>query len=444
MNPRNNRVNNPIRLPRTSLSCLYGLLLGFFAVLAPGRADAPSITVAISRSAPIETLSPSGEITNVTMAAAGVRYTLVSVQGTQVLLKDSSGTRYLVALNCTDYSPAPTSASLVPVLPIRAPQLTAASTVTSAGPQLIEPGKIWPDDRGKHIQAHGGGIIKVGDTYYWFGEDRSEDNPPRIPVVSCYASKDLAHWQFRNQVEKAADPANLGPGWILERPKVFYNAKTNKFVMYGHLDNKDYRYAHVAVFTCDTVDGDYQYLKDFRPLDQESRDIGQFIDDDGSAYLIFESRPTKGFFIAKLSDDYLGVEKETAFIQAPLEGGAVVHYNGLYYALGSRMTGWNANPNQYAIASNLEGPWSEFKDIAPPNKNTYGSQSTMLLKVVGSKTTSLIFMGDIWKPKTQWNSRYLWMPIEIGDGRLWLPEPEKWTLDASTGETQVESDISIK
>ena len=32
------------------------------------------------------------------------------------------------------------------------------------------------DDRGRHIQAHGGGIIRLGDTFYWFGEDRSRDN----------------------------------------------------------------------------------------------------------------------------------------------------------------------------------------------------------------------------------------------------------------------------
>jgi hypothetical protein len=58
----------------------------------------------------------------------------------------------------------------------------------------------------------------------------------------------------------------------------------------------------------------------------------------------------------------------------------------------------------------------------------------MLLKVVGSKATTVIFMGDIWKPRTQWDSRYLWMPVEIGDGALRLPEPHQWTLDVETGQ----------
>jgi hypothetical protein len=432
-----------IRLPWLALSCLAGLLLFESFVSTPSWALTPAITVTISRSGPIETLSSAGDVTGVTMSTVGAHFTLVSIHGNNVVLQDSSGTHYLIALNCTD-CPPPTPAS--PATPAPQTGLAAAPTprpapVIDFGPQTISPGEIWPDDRGKHIQAHGGGIIKVGDTYYWYGEDRSADNPPGIPIVSCYASKDLAHWQFRNQVEKADDPAKLGPGWILERPKVFYNAKTNKYVMYAHIDNKSYQYAHVAVFTCDTIDGDYQYLKDFRPLGQESRDIGQFIDDDGSAYLIFESRPTKGFFIAKLSDDYLSVEKQTAFIEAPLEAGALVHSNGLYYVVGSKMTGWVPNSNQYATAINIEGPWSEFRDIAPPEKNTYNSQSTFLLKVVGSKTTSVIFMGDWWvhadHPLKLDDARYVWMPLEIGDGKLWLPQPRQWTINVSTGETHV-------
>jgi hypothetical protein len=120
-----------------------------------------------------------------------------------------------------------------------------------------------------------------------------------------------------------------------------------------------------------------------------------------------------------------------------MEGGAIVHYNGLYYAIGSALTGWRPNPNKYAVAKSLEGPWSAFKDIAPPETNTYGSQSTMLLKITGKKATTVIFMADIWKPKAQWDSRYLWMPLEIGNGKLWLPKPQPFTLNNKTGVTRL-------
>jgi len=307
---------------------------------------------------------------------------------------------------------------------------------------VIRPGEVWPDNRGQHIQAHGGGILRLRDTYYWFGEERAQGLDRSRRYVSCYSSKDLVHWTFRNDVVQLSDPENFGPTWVLERPKVFYNRKTKKFVMYMHIDGPmpgetgGYKLARVGVAISDRVDGDYRYLKSFRPLGHESRDIGQFVDDDGTPYLIFEDRPF-GFRIATLSADYLNVEKEVCLIPLHLEGGALVHYQGLYYAIGSALTGWNPNPNKYATARSLSGPWSEFKDIAPPEAKTYGAQSTMMLKVTGSKATTVIFMGDIWKPRTQWDSRYLWMPLEIGDGKLLLPEPKPWTLNVKTGQSEI-------
>ncbi|WP_202616797.1 family 43 glycosylhydrolase [Arcticibacter tournemirensis] len=304
--------------------------------------------------------------------------------------------------------------------------------------KTIYPGAVWPDDRGNHIQAHGGGIIKLGATYYWFGEYRAKDNLPEFRYVGCYSSTDLVNWKFLKKIQ-FSDPENLGAGWVLERPKVYYNNRTKKFVMYMHLDDRSYKFARVGVAVSDKVDGEYKFVKSFRPLGLESRDIGQFIDDDGTSYLVFESRPTRGFYIAKLSDDYLNVAEQTCFISAPLEGGAIVHYNGLYYAIGSALTGWDPNPNKFATAKSLEGPWSEFKDIAPPESKTYGSQSTMLIKVAGSKDTTVIFMGDQWRPSSQWDSRYLWMPVEIGEGKLKLPEPKPWKLNIKTGQVSVEN-----
>jgi hypothetical protein len=292
--------------------------------------------------------------------------------------------------------------------------------VLFAAPAVIHPGAVWLDDRGQEIQAHGGGVILWRGAYYWFGEDRGQSNSADKRYVACYSSRDLVHWKSHGQV--------------LERPKVFPNARTGKFVMYAHLDDGNYRVAKVAVLVSDRIDGQYRYVHSFRPLNQESRDIGQLIDDDGAAYLLFEARPTKGFIIAKLSDDYMNVEKQMSLLHCQLEGDAVVHYNGLYYALGSHLSGWDPNPDLYATSPSLSGPWSEFKDVAPPAAKTYGSQSAMLLKVTGSKTSTVIFMGDFWNPKALWDSRYLWMPLEIGDGKLLLPPPHDWTLNVKTGE----------
>lgn len=309
----------------------------------------------------------------------------------------------------------------------------------AATPSLIQPGAVWLDTQGRPIQAHGGSILYFRHTWYWFGEDRTPGLDPEKRYVSCYSSRDLTHWQFQGRPLQLSDPEHLGPHWVLERPKVFYSPLTHRFVMYMHLDDARYKVARVAVAVSDHVTGPYRYLRSFRPLGFESRDIGQFVDDDGSAYLIFESRPSGGFYIARLSPDRLSVESQVAFLHLALEGGALVHYRNLYYALGSHLTGWRPNPNVYATAPGLSGPWSDFRQIAPGSPDTWGSQSSMLLKVTGTRNTAVIFMGDIWKPRALWDSRYLWMPLRMSDGQMLLPPPAPWSIDVKTGATHIEA-----
>ncbi|MFP5208065.1 MAG: hypothetical protein ACLGRW_02115 [Acidobacteriota bacterium] len=73
-----------------------------------------------------------------------------------------------------------------------------------------------------------------------------------------------------------------------------------------------------------------------------------------------------------------------------------------------------------------------------PEANTCNAQSTMLFAVKGSKKTTVIFMGDIWEPRTLWDSRYLWMPLEMGNGTMHLPPPQPWTINVKTGDVKLE------
>jgi hypothetical protein len=298
---------------------------------------------------------------------------------------------------------------------------------------LIQPGAVWLDTQGRPIQAHSGGILYHDHLWYWFGEDRTQGLDPDMRFVSCYSSADLLHWTFRGRPLQLADPEQLGPNWVLERPKVFYSPTTHQFVMYFHLDDSPYKVARVGIAVSSSPTGPYHYLRSFRPLGQESRDIGQFVDDDGSAYLIFESRPSGGFYIAQLSADRLSITRQVAFLHLPLEGGALAHDGSQYYVLGSHLTGWAPNPNVYASAPSLAGPWTEFLPIAPESTNNYESQSTFLLKIKGKQKTTVVFLGDIWKPDALWDSRYLWMPVQINRNKMHLPPPVPWTIDVTTG-----------
>lgn len=59
------------------------------------------------------------------------------------------------------------------------------------------PGAVWPDNHGRHINAHGGGFLYHGGVYYWFGEHKIEGEAGnRAHVgVHVYASEDLHNWR---------------------------------------------------------------------------------------------------------------------------------------------------------------------------------------------------------------------------------------------------------
>lgn len=302
---------------------------------------------------------------------------------------------------------------------------------------LVRPGEPWTDTAGHRIQAHGGGVLEDHRAWYWFGEDYAA-RQSGARVVHCYRSTDLATWKDCGHALELAEPdelkAKYGTDWVLERPKVFRIHATaqhpEKFVMWFHLDAGNYKAARMGVAESARIEGPYTFVRSFQPFGQESRDIGQFVEDDGTNYVLFESRPTGGFYIAQLSADGKDVTGTPVFLHTQLEGNALVHTGGIYYVIGSSLSGWNPNPNVYATATSLHGPWSSFRPIAPPEKNTYGGQSAFLLKVPHPhRQDTVIFVGDIWREHDLPDSRYLWMPLTIHGNELILPEPRPWQIN---------------
>jgi hypothetical protein len=55
------------------------------------------------------------------------------------------------------------------------------------------------------------------------------------------------------------------------------------------------------------------------------------------------------------------------------------------------------------------------------------------VKVAGPKGTTIIYVGDRWNPKDLGDSRYIWMPLQIDGGRMTLPAPAPWRLNARAG-----------
>jgi beta-xylosidase len=150
----------------------------------------------------------------------------------------------------------------------------------------LSPGSSWTASNGHHIQAHGGGVIKVGGTYYWHGEDKTQGSA--FQNVNCYSSTNLVDWTYVGAVLSRQSSGDLGPNRVVERPKVIFNKNTNQYVMWMHIDSSDYKEAKTGVATSSSVCGSYSYRGSFQPLGQQSRDMNLFVDDDGTGYLLTE------------------------------------------------------------------------------------------------------------------------------------------------------------
>ena len=266
---------------------------------------------------------------------------------------------------------------------------------------MLKNGIVWKDTQGNPLHAHGGYMIFHEGYYYWYGEDRRDNF-----YVSCYRSQNLTDWEFRNHIlttnskmegYRVRTTLKLinedGKKVNLERPKVLYNKKTNKFVMWAHFENgKNYLDAAVAIATCDTPDGDFTYHGHFNPYGYMSRDCTLYQEEDGTAYFISASRDNADLHVYRLSDDYMNVDClvhslwQGEYREAP----AVIKGKYHYYMFSSFCTGWAPNQGKYAWADSIEGRWSSLKEIG--DDTTYDSQSAFLLNVNGK----LLYVGDRW------------------------------------------------
>ena len=314
--------------------------------------------------------------------------------------------------------------------------------------ETFRPGELWLDTAGQTINAHGGGVLFHRGTYYWYGEHKEgKTTQPastkgwggsrtEVVGVHCYSSKDLLHWQNEGLALKAVpgDPAHdLHPSKVLERPKVVYNAKTGKFVMWMHIDSEDYSAARAGVAVADQPTGPFTYLYSERPEGQMSRDQTLFQDDDGKAYRIFASENNATTYISLLSDDYLRHSGTfvRAFVNRSMEAASICKVGGKYWLIGSGCSGWAPNAARCAVADKIMGPWTELGNPCEGAgaEQTFGGQSTFLLPVVG-KLGAVIFMADIWKQHDLQDSRYVWLPIRFADGKPHIKWQGTWDLSA--------------
>ncbi len=344
------------------------------------------------------------------------------------------------------------------------------------------PGKLWFDTAGDIINAHGGGVIYHNGRYYWYGEHKGEHSNEGLVGVTCYSSTDLYNWRNEGVALEVSDNPDspITRGCILERPKVIHNKKTDKFVMYFHLElkGKGYAAAQVGTAISDTPTGPFRFIRAGRvnpgkwPLGmdkkqqdaiaspddykewwtpewraeiakgmfvkrdlkggQMSRDMTLYVDDDNKAYHIYSSEDNLTIHVAELTDDYLTHSGRYTRIDPAghNEAPAIFKKDGRYYMITSGCTGWNPNAARLLTADNIMGPWTRHGNpcLGKGADLTFQSQSTYILPVQG-KPGAFIFLADRWRPDNPIDGRYVWLPIEFEDGLPVLRWRNAWSLD---------------
>lgn len=348
--------------------------------------------------------------------------------------------------------------------------------------KLIHSGELWLDTNGEHINAHGGGILFKDGIYYWFGEHKTEGRRGNTSQVGvgCYSSKDLVNWTNEGIALKVdtVQSSEIVQGCVIERPKVIFNNKTRKYVMWFHLELKGqgYNAAKTGVAISEHITGPYAFLESVNPnknqwplnypdslkthhfpvefewwtppfltdinlglflhrdfnKGQMSRDMTLFVDDDGTAYHVHSSEDNLTIHISQLSEDYLTFTEKwiRVFPGGHNEAPAMFKHNDKYYMMTSGCTGWSPNKARLAVADSILGPWSYLENpcLGEDADKTFHSQSTFILKVQG-RSNAFIYMGDRWRPRNPIDGRYVWLPFHFEDGQPRLKWLDKWSLE---------------
>lgn len=283
-------------------------------------------------------------------------------------------------------------------------------------------GEPWLDTDGNVIHAHGGHMLHHDGWWYWYGENRTENN-----YVSCYRTKDFRSFEFRGNIITTETPTEgyrvqtdlslagkNADGTIhkvnLERPKVLWCERTKKFVLWCHYENGvDYHDARCAVASSDYPDHGFVYHGSFNPFGDMARDCTLFMDGE-DAYFTAASRDNRDLHVWKLTKDFMSVSKlvNNLFQNESREAPAFFKKDGRYYLLTSYCTGWAPNQGKWSSSDSIDGDWEINEKFG--DETTFRSQPAFVLE----KDGKFIYFADRWGGNGHYNdSTYVVLEIKF-------------------------------
>jgi hypothetical protein len=307
----------------------------------------------------------------------------------------------------------------------------------------VVPGARWLDTDGELVNAHAGGVFwdKKTELFWWHGEYKVQGQEEG-GGVSVYSSKDLVTWEHHGlALESIEGHPYLAPNMIIQRPKVVYSETTSQYHMWWHADNSTYGLLLQGFATSDNPEGPYEFVDVFSPPGNWSQDFGMFTDyKDGKTYSLYSTgdrKEARDNWITEFNEDITDLgDPIHVFEDFDLEAPTIVQTEKSYYILMSHKTGYRPNNVVAFRSDSLSGPWSQPWIVSPLNTRTYNSQSGLSLRIEGSKKTTYLYMGDQWDSNSLWESRYIWLPMEIDDDKkdLQVVWHDVYDLNVETGD----------
>ena len=324
-----------------------------------------------------------------------------------------------------------------------------------AAPKTIQNDVFWKDTSKNPIYSQGGGILKVGDTYYWYGvkyngavtyaaNPVAKNSDISFNAITAYSSTDLATWKFEgNMMSASAAGSVLDPSNWIGRMGVVYNSNTKKYVLITQYYSTATGNA-VLFATSDSPAGPFIY----HHVQTQITNVGStgtgdqtvFTDDTGLSYLIFSNAGGRAnaYVAALRASDSLNIEPASLISTSTTggrEGNAMFKYNGTYYFCSSDLHGWNASHTYYLKANSILGPYTSEAVMGGTDADfSHVTQTGFFIPVNGSSGTTILFAGDRWSDFAGNGLGYnQWMPISFSGTTPTLNSVSQFNLDAATG-----------
>lgn len=274
----------------------------------------------------------------------------------------------------------------------------------------IRPGQEWLDTGGAPIQAHGGSILALDGTYYWYGENKERTRPDNDIWhwgIRCYSSTDLYEWTDLGLIipPDEDDPDSpLHPSSMVDRPHIVFSERTRRFVCWIKVMEPDGTQS-TTVLTAEELTGPYTVVRSLAyDLQMSAGDFDLVVDPDGKAYRYHE-RVHSELVVADLSDDCTTTtgyySTHLPFGCPPLvrEAPAHFHRRGRHHVVTSGTTGYHPNPSMVAAARSHHGPWEVLGDPHPDDMSStsYNSQISSVFRHP-AKRDLYIAIADRWLP----------------------------------------------